>query len=144
MSRGFVITNPDRNRIAAVAARQGLKAIKIGMRLNSAYTPKNCRAIAERVTGRKFKARDYDGMIAALTEYLEPALPDVAVWHKYQRCFVPHIPCAGEKRVRIDVVDGLENYELYEVTSSDPNPMNAREVTPVTGRPLTDWQIDLS
>lgn len=71
MSEDFTIVNPDRNRIGAIAARSGLKAIKIGMRLNTAYTPKNCRAMAERLTGKKFKARDYDGMIAALTEYLD-------------------------------------------------------------------------
>lgn len=70
MSDGFTIVNPDRDRIAAVAAKQGLIAIKYGLRLNHAYTPKNCRAVAERVTGMKFKARDYDGMIAALERYL--------------------------------------------------------------------------
>lgn len=67
---GFIITNPDRNRIGAVACRAGLRAVKVGMRLNSAYTPKNLRAMTENLTGRKFKARDYDGMIAALDEYL--------------------------------------------------------------------------
>lgn len=70
MEQGFVIANPDRNRIAAIAARQGLKAIKLGMRLNSAYTPKRLRELTESLTGKKFKARDYDAMIAALTEYL--------------------------------------------------------------------------
>jgi len=70
MDKGFIIVNPDRNRIGAIAAKSGLKAIKLGMRLNTAYTPKNCRAMAERLTGKKFKARDYDGMIAALEEYL--------------------------------------------------------------------------
>lgn len=145
MSDGFMISNPDPNRIAAIAAKHGLKAIKSGMRLNTAYTPKNCRLVAERVSGRKFKARDYDGMIEALEGFLNPTnLPDVAVWHKYQRCFIPHIKCEGERRVRIDVHDSLECYEVYEVTSPDPNPMNAREVTPVTSRPLTDWQIDYS
>lgn len=67
---GFIIAPVDRDRVGAIAARAGLRAIKVGMRLNSAYTPKNCRAMAERVTGRKFKTRDYDGMIAALSEYL--------------------------------------------------------------------------
>lgn len=68
--QGFVITNPDPNRIALIAAKHGLKAIKKGFRLNRAYTPANCRAIVERETGRKFKARDYDGMIAAADELL--------------------------------------------------------------------------
>lgn len=71
MNEGFTIINPDRDRMGMIAARQGLKAIKIGMRLNTAYTPKNCRAMIERVTGKKFKARDYDGMIAAATEWLD-------------------------------------------------------------------------
>lgn len=70
MAEGFILVNPPRDRISAIAAKQGLKAIKIGMRLNTAYTPKNCRAVAEKLTGKKFKARDYDGMIAALEEYL--------------------------------------------------------------------------
>lgn len=65
-----VITNPDRNRIGAIAARAGLKAIKLGMRLNTAYTPKHCMAMASRVTGKAFKARDYDGAIATLDAYL--------------------------------------------------------------------------
>jgi hypothetical protein len=73
---GFTIENPDRNRIRAVAAKHGLKAIKRGMRLNTAYTPANCRRAAEEITGKKFKARDYDGMIEALEQYLEvPAGP---------------------------------------------------------------------
>lgn len=71
MDQGFTIINPNRNRMAAIMARQGLKAIKIGMRLNTAYTPKRCREIAEQTTGKKFKARDYDGMIAALTETID-------------------------------------------------------------------------
>lgn len=68
---GFTIVNPDRNRLAAVAAKHGLEAIKIGMRLNTAYTPKRCREIAEQFTGQKFKARDYDGMIAAIEAKLQ-------------------------------------------------------------------------
>ena len=71
MDKGFILVNPDRNRIAAVAAKHGLKAIKIGMRLNSGYTPKRCREVAEQFTGKKFKARDYDGMIAAIQEKLD-------------------------------------------------------------------------
>ena len=53
------------------AIKQGLKAIKVGMRVNSSYTPQNCRRTAERLTGKKFKARDYDGMIAALQEMMD-------------------------------------------------------------------------
>lgn len=70
MSDAFTIINPDPNRIALIAAKHGLKAIKLGYRLNMAYTSKNCRAVIERETGKKFKARDYDGMIAAADELL--------------------------------------------------------------------------
>jgi hypothetical protein len=41
------------------------------MRLNSSYTPRRCREVAEQFTGLKFKARDYDGMIAALDDRLK-------------------------------------------------------------------------
>lgn len=68
---GFTIHNPDRDRLAAVAAKQGLKAIKLGMRLNSSYTPKRCREIAEKFTGLKFAARDYTSMINALEAKLK-------------------------------------------------------------------------
>lgn len=71
MSEGFTIINPDRNRLAAVMAKHGLKAIKVGMRLNTAYTPTRCRQVAEQFTGKRFKARDYDGMIAAIQEKLD-------------------------------------------------------------------------
>ncbi len=71
MSEGFIITNPDRNRLAAISAKHGLKAIKIGMRMNRSATPARCRQIAEEFTGKKFKARDYDGMIAAIQEKLD-------------------------------------------------------------------------
>lgn len=71
MSEGFIIVNPDRNRIAAISAKHGLKAIKMGMRMNRSATPARCRQIAEEFTGKKFKARDYDGMIAAIQEKLD-------------------------------------------------------------------------
>lgn len=68
MQEGF--TNPNRTVLAAIAAKYGLKAIKIGMRL-SGYTPKRCREVAEEFTGRKFKACDYDGMIQAIDAKLK-------------------------------------------------------------------------
>lgn len=49
-----------------LVVKRGLLACKDGFRLNRAYTPKNLRAVTERLTGQKFKARDYDGMVAAL------------------------------------------------------------------------------
>lgn len=54
-----------------LAVKHGLKAIKIGLRLNRAYTPTNLRKMTEKLTGRKFKARDYDGMIAALEHKID-------------------------------------------------------------------------
>ena len=68
---GFTIVQPDRARITAIAARAGLRAIKLGGRLNSAYTPARCMARAAEITGQSFKPRDYDGAIAALTAWLE-------------------------------------------------------------------------
>lgn len=58
------------SRYQALVVKQGLKALKIGMRLNRAYTPKNLMAMTTQITGRTFKARDYDGAIAALEEIL--------------------------------------------------------------------------
>lgn len=49
-----------------LVVKQGLKACKIGMRVNRAYTPTNLKKMTEQITGQRFKARDYDGMIAAL------------------------------------------------------------------------------
>lgn len=71
----------DRNRIAAIAAIHGLRAIKQGMRLNTAYTPKNLRIVTERITGQKLRARDYDGMIEALTSWLKKKADDE--YHAY-------------------------------------------------------------
>lgn len=53
----------DREVMAGVAAKAGLKAIQNGMRLNSAYTPRNCMAAASRFTGKTYKARDYQRAI---------------------------------------------------------------------------------
>lgn len=73
MTDGFIPLN--RNRLAAVAAKRGLKAIKLGGRLNSGYTAKRCRKVAGEFTGLKFKARDYDGMIAAIQGKLDATDP---------------------------------------------------------------------
>jgi hypothetical protein len=42
---------------------------RTGMKANRMYTPANMRRTAEHITGKKFKARDYAGMAAALREY---------------------------------------------------------------------------
>lgn len=147
MEQATVFTGPTEvNRFAMIAVKNAIKLYKnTGMKANRAYTPTNMRAFVEKNTGKKFKARDWDGMIAALEEKLNPEkLPDVAVWHYGRQEFIAHIPCEGEKRVRIDVYDGLENYAVFEVTSDDPNPLNPRMVNIVSDKPLTDWRIDLS
>jgi len=61
------------NRYQAVVIRSAIKLYRdTGMKANRAYTPKNMKLTAEKLTGKKFKARDYTGMIEALTELLEP------------------------------------------------------------------------
>lgn len=55
----------------AIAIKNGIKLLKIGMKANRDYTLKNCRMMAEKITGQEFKARDYDGMIAALEQWIE-------------------------------------------------------------------------
>lgn len=65
-----IIEQPDPDVLSGIAARAGLRALKQGYKLNRAYTPKNCRIVAQRITGKKFKSRDFDGMIAALDEVL--------------------------------------------------------------------------
>lgn len=58
-------------RYRALVVRQGLKACKLGMRLNTGYTPKRLMQAVQEMTGQAFKLRDYDGAIAALTAKLE-------------------------------------------------------------------------
>ena len=60
------------NTFVAVTLRSGLKLYaKTGIKPNRAWTPTSMMREAGRITGRKFKARDYDGAVAALTEWLE-------------------------------------------------------------------------
>lgn len=64
------------------AIKQGLKACKIGMRVNRAYTPTNLRNTVEKVCGVKHKITDYDGMIATveakMIQLVEAARPPEA------------------------------------------------------------------
>jgi hypothetical protein len=74
-------------------------------------------------------------------------LPEVAVWDYKRQTFVPHFPCSGEKRVRIDVHDDLSNYAVFKVTRPDgQQPYQAGRIVPVELVPvsLRDWRIDLS
>lgn len=58
-------------KMRAIAAKHGLRAIQLGYRLNTAYTPKNCMNVAREITGKTFAARDYAGAEKALIEWLE-------------------------------------------------------------------------
>ena len=53
-----------------LVVRQGLKACKLGTRLNRNYTPKNLKRVTENLTGLKFKGYPYDEMIEALNALL--------------------------------------------------------------------------
>jgi hypothetical protein len=55
----------------ALAVVQGLKACKIGLRLNRAYTPTNCLRTASLFTGKKYPR----GKAA-----LDSAIVDLNVW----------------------------------------------------------------
>ena len=72
-------------------------------------------------------------------------LPDVAVWHYGRQEFVPHFPCPGEKRVRIDVHDSLDDYDVFPVTRPDgQQPFQSGIINVISQTPLADWRIDLS
>lgn len=61
----------------AAVVKSALKLYaKTGMKANRAYTPKNMMATASAITGKKFKARDYEGAIKALEEWIEAAPKD--------------------------------------------------------------------
>ena len=67
---GTLITNPDPNTISALVVKQGLKALKIGLRINRSATPKTLMRRAHEITGKTFKPRDYDGAIKAIEQWL--------------------------------------------------------------------------
>ena len=72
MTGSIVIDTPEGiTRYQMIVVKHGLAACKIGMRVNRAYTPSNLRKMVERWTNKKFKARDYDGMIAAVQKLIE-------------------------------------------------------------------------
>lgn len=69
-----VFTGEGITRFQIVVIKNAIKLYKnTGMKANRAYTPTNMKLTAEKLTGKKFKARDWDGMIAALEELLEDA-----------------------------------------------------------------------
>lgn len=59
-------------RFAMIAVRQGLRARKIGMQVNRAYTTKNCLAFVTRLTGKTYTgATKLDDAITDLTAEIE-------------------------------------------------------------------------
>jgi hypothetical protein len=68
---------------------------------------------------------------------------NVGVWHFPTQQFIPFVPCPGEKRVRIDVFDGLENYAVYagEWVGNTFYPSGKKGQI---SKPLEDWRIDLT
>jgi len=66
-----VFTGEGINRFQAIVVKNAIKLYRdTGMKANSAYTPTNMKLTAEKITGKKFKARDWDAMISAIEEVL--------------------------------------------------------------------------
>jgi len=62
----------ETSRFQLLAIASGLEFYeKTGMKVNRAYTPKNMMFMAEKLTGQKFKARDYLGAAKALRAMLD-------------------------------------------------------------------------
>ncbi len=61
-------TTPEIYQIFAV--RAGLRSLKKGFKLNRSYTHKNLKMMTEKLTGKTFKAREYDEMVEAIDELL--------------------------------------------------------------------------
>lgn len=77
--------------------------------------------------------------------YLKMHETGVAVWSFNQQKFVPFVPTQrGEKRVRIDVFDGVENYAVYSARYTDETHFDLGGPRGKTAKPLTDWLIDLT
>jgi hypothetical protein len=58
----------------AVTLRSGIKLYAAtGIKPNRMWTPKAMLAKASQITGKPFKARDYAGAIAALSDWIEAA-----------------------------------------------------------------------
>lgn len=67
-----VFTGPTVNAYVALTVARALDLYaKTGMKVNRAYTPKNMMATATKLTGQKFKARDYAGASKALRDYAQ-------------------------------------------------------------------------
>lgn len=71
----------------ALAVKHGLKACKIGMRVNRAYTPTNLMAMVSKITGNKHKRGDYDGAIASVDAWVEQQRDLDHVMRHFESCY---------------------------------------------------------
>lgn len=71
----------------ALAVKQGLKACKIGMRVNRAYTPTNLMAMVQKITGKKHKRGDYDGAISSVETWVEQQHVINHVMRHFESCY---------------------------------------------------------
>ncbi|MBS3648827.1 hypothetical protein KEU06_09435 [Pseudaminobacter sp. 19-2017] len=56
----------------AITIKTALKLYaKTGIKANRAYTPKAMMTMAEKITGQKFRARDYLGAVAGLETWID-------------------------------------------------------------------------
>lgn len=67
-------------------------------------------------------------------------LPEVEVWDYETQCFIPHIKCPGEKRVRVDYHGDLNNLDVFAVAREETGEFWVLEPY----RPLKDWLIHYS
>lgn len=69
----------------------------------------------------------------------------VAVWDCARQCWVPHVACPGEQRVRVDERAPLSNFLVYEVYREPEDPPGALRAVGELGKPpvpLTGWAVD--
>ena len=70
---GTIFTGDAIKIYQAKVVRQGLKACKIGLRLNRAYTPTNLMNMVTKITGKKFTRGKYDEAISAMDAWIAAA-----------------------------------------------------------------------
>lgn len=67
-----IFTGPAVNLYVAASLRTGLRLYaRTGIKPNRDWTPKNMMTMAAKITGQKFKARDYNGAAEALQEFID-------------------------------------------------------------------------
>lgn len=72
-----IFTGPAVNVYVAASLRTGLRLYaRTGIKPNRQWTPKNMMTMAARLTGRTFKARDYNGAADALQAWIDAAPKD--------------------------------------------------------------------